>query len=248
MSDTGDKMDKILGSGKTLDAAINDALQKTGYTREQIDYTVLTVGGFLRKFKVEISKKLTEGDLYQNYIDTVLKKAGLDLSVTKEETEEEVKIDIEGADYSTVIGRKGDVLDALQFLASISLGKDAKKRLFVDCKNYRERRQKTLLKLAANLEQKVIRTGRRVKLEPMNAYERRVLHTALKNSQNVVTHSEGNEPFRFVVIEPSEHLAEEIKNRKPQRTQKQETSNDVNGGKRKQLHFAYRTKPKRPSF
>ena len=133
--------------------------------------------------------------------------------------------------YSGAIGYRGEVLDALQYLCSLLLnGKnDGFKRVVIDTENYRAKREKTLQRLALNLEQKVKRTGQPVKLEPMNPYERRIIHTALQNSKHVSTESQGNGSGRHVVISPKLQ------------------SNVLNSpnAPRKTLNFVYRSDKKR---
>lgn len=121
--------------------------------------------------------------------------------VTSEE-ENLVKIDIEGQDTAVLIGRRGDTLDALQYLTSlvINRGKEGYTKVMLDAENYREKREVTLEKLAKRLANTVARTGKPITLEPMNPYERRILHSTLQSNPRVTTVSEGEEPYRRVVI------------------------------------------------
>jgi spoIIIJ-associated protein len=113
-----------------------------------------------------------------------------------------LNIEISGEDMGVLIGKRGQTLDSLQYLVSLVVNKGTKEyiRVKVDTENYRERRNKTLENLAKNMAFKVKRTRRSVTLEPMNPYERRVIHSALQNDSYVTTHSEGEEPYRKVVI------------------------------------------------
>ena len=124
------------------------------------------------------------------------------ITITQKPEEHEVSIDLEGDDMGVLIGKRGQTLDSLQYLTSlvVNKGSDDYIRVKVDTENYRERRRATLENLARNIAQKVKRTRKPVSLEPMNPYERRVIHSALQNDKFVCTHSEGEEPYRHVVV------------------------------------------------
>ena len=124
------------------------------------------------------------------------------ISITQKPEDHELNIDLEGDDMGVLIGKRGQTLDSLQYLASlvVNKGSDDYIRVKVDTENYRERRKATLENLAKNIAQKVKRTRKPVSLEPMNPYERRVIHSALQNDKFVCTHSEGEEPYRRVVV------------------------------------------------
>ncbi len=119
---------------------------------------------------------------------------------------EKVEINVTAANTTSIIGKHGATLDAIQTLAGAvaNTGRDDYKRVVVDCENYREHREKTLTRLAGNLAEKAIRIGRKVQLEPMNPYERRIIHAALSEHEGVTTQSEGKEPNRYVVIVPND--------------------------------------------
>lgn len=173
----------------------------------------------------------TEPRKIQGFLQTILTKMGLDCSVEVSEVAEEVALVISGADASVAIGYRGETLDALQYLCSLQLnGKNSGfRRVTIDAEGYRSKREKTLQRLAMNLEQKVKRTGREVKLEPMNPYERRIIHTTLQNSKYVTTQSEGQGAARHVVISP---------------IQQNDILNSPNAP-RKTLNFVYRSEKKR---
>lgn len=229
-------MKKTQASGRTLDAAVGNALEKLQLSREQVHVTVLQEGGFLKQFKVEVTELeqpqveqvereqtqeqpqaeatqaqaeeqpelCAESARIKEFLQTVLDKMGFECSVTAQMQEDGVLLNIGGKDTPSAIGYRGEVLDALQYLCSLELtGKENKhKRVTLDAEGYRAKREKTLQKLANNLEQKVKRTGKPVNLEPMNPYERRIIHTALQNSKYVTTESEGQGNTRHVVISP----------------------------------------------
>ena len=117
---------------------------------------------------------------------------------------EKVEINVTAANTNSIIGKRGVMLDAIQTLAGAvaNTGRDDYKRVVVDCENYRENREETLKKLAENLAQKATRLGKKVKLEPMNPYERRIIHAALSEREGVKTESEGKEPNRYIVVIP----------------------------------------------
>ena len=138
-----------------------------------------------------------------NFIKELTDKMELKLDIKAMENEECVYIDIEGEDAGTVIGKRGQTLDAVQYLASLVANKDKAKyiRVVVDAEKYRDKRRKTLEQLADRLAGKAIKTRRSVRLEPMNPYERKIIHAKLQGNNKVVTRSEGEEPYRRVVIE-----------------------------------------------
>ena len=124
------------------------------------------------------------------------------VDVKFDETDGFLDIDLSGDDMGVLIGKRGQTLDSLQYLVSLVVNKEAEEyiRVKVDTENYRKRRKETLENLAKNIAYKVKRTKRSVSLEPMNPYERRIIHSALQNDKYVTTHSEGEEPFRHVVV------------------------------------------------
>ena len=128
---------------------------------------------------------------------------GLSLAFDVKVGEDVVYIEMSGKDSGTVIGKRGQTLDAIQYLTSLVLNKDKEKyiKVVVDAENYRAKRQKTLEQLANRLAAKVIKTKRYVRLEPMNPYERKIIHATLQNNPEINTRSEGEEPYRRVVIE-----------------------------------------------
>lgn len=138
-----------------------------------------------------------------SFLKETTEKMGLELSFKAYADDNNVFIDIAGKDAGTIIGKRGQTLDAIQYLTSLAVNKKSEDyvRVVLDAENYRSKREKTLERLAYRLADKVVRTKRSVKLEPMNPYERMVIHAALVNSPKVKTRSEGEEPYRRVVIE-----------------------------------------------
>lgn len=199
-------MKKVETSGKTLEIAIAKALEELQLTSDQVDVNVLQQGGLLKSFKVEVTEKMTEQAKIKLFLQTVLNKMGLTSTVEMTEEEDAVMLNIVGEDASVAIGYRGEVLDALQYLCSLLLnGKNSHfKRVVLNAENYRAKREKALQRFALNLEQKVKRTGQISTLEPMNPYERRVIHTALQNSKFVTTQSEGQGNDRHIVVSPKQ--------------------------------------------
>ncbi len=137
-----------------------------------------------------------------DFLKEVIEQMGLNLQMKAFENESFLFIEIDGKDSGTIIGKRGQTLDAIQYLTSLVVNKNKDKyvRVVVDAENYRAKREKTLEQLANRLAGKVLSTGKSVRLEPMNPYERKVIHATLQQNQKVVTKSEGEEPFRRVVI------------------------------------------------
>ena len=145
-----------------------------------------------------------EEHVAKTFLQDVAKEMGLKVNVKVSSNKDNVYVDIDGEDSGTIIGKRGSTLDALQYLTSLVVNKDQNNyiRVVIDAENYREKREKTLEKLAFRLADKALRSGRSVRLEPMNPYERKVIHTALQQRKGVTTRSEGEEPYRRVIIEP----------------------------------------------
>lgn len=137
------------------------------------------------------------------FLKDMTQKMGLDVDVKGYETEDGFYFEISGPDCGTIIGKRGQTLDSIQYLTSLVANKDREKylRVIVDAENYRLKREKTLEQLANRLGDKVKKSGKSVKLEPMNPYERKVIHATLQRNSAVTTRSEGEEPYRRVVIE-----------------------------------------------
>ena len=138
-----------------------------------------------------------------DFLKDMTGKMGLSLNLKAKVGEDVVYIEMDGKDSGTVIGKRGQTLDAIQYLTSLVINKDSDKyvKVVVDAENYRAKRQKTLEQLANRLAAKVIKTKKYVRLEPMNPYERKVIHATLQQNPNITTRSEGDEPYRRVIIE-----------------------------------------------
>lgn len=238
-------------TGKSVDEAVAVALETLGISIEQADVTVIEeaskgiFGIGAHPAKVLVIKKTikeerksgeeaTDLDRTVNFLEglfDILKiAASIETSVNEED---KVVINLMTANSSSVIGYRGEVLDAIQFLASAvyNSDKDDYQRVVVDCENYRDKRKKTLSALADRLAQKAIKTGRKICLEPMNPFERRIIHSAIAGVEGIKTESEGKEPNRYVAIIPDGY--DPKKDRKSFKTKTDRRSkNDFNKGGR----------------
>ena len=203
--------DYIEISAKTVDDAIKEALIKLETTSDKIEYEVIDKGstgvlGFIGKKPaiIRVKKKFNLVDYTNDFLSDVFKAMGIDVKseITYDEESRNMDILFTGDEVGILIGKRGQTLDSLQYIISLVVNKesDAYVRVKVDTENYRERRKETLETLAKNIAYKVKRTRRSVSLEPMNPYERRIIHSALQNDKYVETHSEGEEPYRKVVV------------------------------------------------
>ena len=197
-------------SAKTVNDAITEACKALGVTSDKLDYKVVEEGsnGFLgigaKDAQIEAAVKNSVSDVASDFLKDVFAAMNIIVVVDVKYNAEnnEMKIDLSGDDMGVLIGKRGQTLDSLQYLVSLVVNKGNEDyiRVKVDTENYRERRKSTLENLAKNMAYKVKRTRRPLHLEPMNPYERRIIHSALQNDKFVTTHSEGEEPYRHVVI------------------------------------------------
>ena len=198
-------------SAKTVEDAVTKALIQLETTSDKLDYEVIEKGstGILGIFNskpavIKARKIMTVTDMAEDFLKKVFSTMNMEVNITSAMDEEEkcLNIDLAGDDMGVLIGKRGQTLDSLQYLVSLIVNKenDEYLRVKLDTENYRERRKATLENLAKNIASKVRRTRRPVSLEPMNPYERRIIHSSLQNDKYVVTKSEGEEPYRHVII------------------------------------------------
>ena len=197
---------------KNVDEAITNACVDLGIATDQLDYVVIEKGsnGFLgigsKPAVINARKNQSVEDIAIEFLNKVFSAMELtvkiDINVTEGEKENTVDINIIGDDMGILIGKRGQTLDSLQYLVSLVVNKESDKfnRIKLDTENYRERRKDTLENLARNISLKVKRIKKPVALEPMNPYERRIIHSALQNDKFCTTKSEGEEPYRHVVV------------------------------------------------
>ena len=196
---------------KTVDEAIEEGLTALGITLDEAEITVLEEGKKKlfgsSKARVKVEKKRDEGKKAVDFIDGLLEILGVKAvcEVVSEEESDSVKIDVKTASSARVIGKRGDVLDAIQSIAGAyaNIGRDEYKKVVVDCENYRAQREETLKALALKLAKAAVEAGRKMTLEPMTPYERRIIHSALMGNTEVKTVSEGKEPARYIVVIPN---------------------------------------------
>lgn len=197
-------------TAKTVDDAITDALIQLSAARENVDIEVIEKesSGFLglnkKPARIRAAVKETLKDKAVSFLEQVFELMEIKSEIVVDYNEEEktMNINIVGEDMGVLIGKRGQTLDSLQYLVSLVVNKESEEYIKVklDTENYRERRKETLENLAKNIAYKVKKTRRTVALEPMNPYERRIIHSALQNDKFVETHSEGDEPYRKVVV------------------------------------------------
>ncbi len=195
-------------AGKTVQDAIDSALDELGAELEDVEVNVIDEGskglfGIGSKMaRVQVTIKTTQNEDGVDFLQSVFQKMNVDVDIEKIEDDESILLKVTGKDSGIIIGRRGETLDALQYLTSLVVNKssDRYKRVTIDIENYRRKREETLIRLAERLADKVIKYRRNVSLEPMNPYERRIIHTTLQNNDYVETYSVGEDPNRKVVI------------------------------------------------
>ena len=203
-------MEFIEVSAKTVDDAITEASIKLGTTSDKIEVEVIEKGstGFLGiKSKPAIIKARKKNDTVDNireFLENVFSAMNMEVTIDikKAEDDKVYEVELSGKEMGLLIGKRGQTLDSLQYLTNLAVNKhsDGYIKVKLDTEDYRQRRKDTLENLAKNIAYKVKRTKRPVSLEPMNPFERRVIHSALQGDRYVETHSEGEEPFRHVVL------------------------------------------------
>lgn len=203
-------MEFIEVSAKTVDDAITEASIKLGTTSDKIEVEVIEKGstGFLGiKSKPAIIKARKKNDTVDNireFLENVFSAMNMEVTIDikKAEDDKVYEVELSGKEMGLLIGKRGQTLDSLQYLTNLAVNKhsDGYIKVKLDTEDYRQRRKDTLENLAKNIAYKVNRTKRPVSLEPMNPFERRVIHSALQGDRYVETHSEGEEPFRHVVV------------------------------------------------
>lgn len=198
-------------SGKTVEEALELALQRLAVSKEEVEYQVLEQPskGFLGIFggkpaRLQVTVKENPVTKTTNLLQKIVlaMKLPVDLQVNKEG--QLIKVNLQGEDLGVLIGRRGETLDALQYLVNLAVNKDLEKRhkIILDVEGYRRRREDTLQNLAFKLAEKAKRRGKSIVLEPMNAHERRIIHTALQSRDDIYTFSEGEDPYRKIIIAP----------------------------------------------
>lgn len=214
--------------GSSVENALELGLAQLNLKLEDISYEVISKGGFLKKAVIKISFEdvnvsretlletvspvpvqtvdTTDDNVVIDFVQELLTTMGLTCTVSVTSSADHLKIVIGGIDTNFVVGYRGETLDSIQYLCLLVANKNTrfKKKLIIDAEGYREHREAMLIQLSDKLATKVIKSGHALELEPMNPYERRIIHTALQDNPNVSTSSEGQEPNRYIVISPKD--------------------------------------------
>lgn len=202
---------KIKIKSKSQEEAVKKALLDLNVSEEDIEVVELEAPskGFLgfigsKEGLYEITVIERETDVAKSFIETLLKNAKVNADVEVKQEDNLIKANIKGDEAACLIGRRGDTLDSIQFLTGLALNKinkDSHTRVLVDIENYREKREESLIRYANKMAREVAKTKKTKKLDYMNPYERRIIHSALQNDRYVITYSEGTDPYRRLVIE-----------------------------------------------
>ena len=196
-------------TGKTVEEAVKVGLETLGVKESDVKVEVLDegkkrlIGSKPAQVKLTVIER-TDGERAVEFLEGLFPLIGEEVHAELKGEDEKIVIELTATSAKNIIGRRGEVIDAVQTLAGAvaNIGRKDYKRVVVDCENYREDREETLKRVANKLAAKAVRLGKRVRLEPMNPYERRIIHSALVDNPDVTTKSEGKEPARFVVIIP----------------------------------------------
>ncbi|MDD7350544.1 MAG: protein jag [Clostridiales bacterium] len=237
-------------SAKTVDEALTEALIKLETTSDQIEYEVIEkessglLGLFSKPARIRVCKKEDVQDIVRDFLNRLFENMNLNVEVEMNFDEEEkiIYVELKGDEMGVLIGKRGQTLDSIQYLTSLVANKNRDEyiKIKMDTENYRERRKETIENLAKNIAIKVKKTRRPATLEPMNPYERRLIHAALQDDKYVETYSEGEEPFRKVIV----NISKEYASMPPRHNNNYRKKNGYNGrGGRKPYNKSYGKKP-----
>ncbi|ERK28619.1 MULTISPECIES: RNA-binding cell elongation regulator Jag/EloR [Clostridium] len=198
-------------NGRTVDEAVDSALKELNVTKDKVEIEILDEGnkGFLNIFgakpaRIKVKVKRDYIVEAKSFLRNVLNSMEIKAEIRMKEEDDTLNINLIGPNMGLIIGYRGETLDSLQYLISLVVNKGHEnpyKRVVLDTENYRAKREETLKRLAGKTAFKVRKFKKAIKLEPMNPYERRIIHAALQNDKSVYTYSEGEEPFRKIVID-----------------------------------------------
>ncbi len=203
-------MQTVEKKAKTKEEAIRIALEELGVKEEQAIIEILEepskgfLGILAKPALVRVSVEDSLANRVKAFLNQILEAMEIEAEIVLNETEDCIHINLNGTDLGILIGRRGDTMDALQYLISLAVnrGQEVRKKIFLDIEDYRAKREVTLQNLAMKLADKAVLRGRNVVLEPMSSLERRIIHTALQSRNDVSTFSEGEEPYRKIIITP----------------------------------------------
>lgn len=204
-------MKTIEAVGKTVEDAVQNGLKELKVTIDKVEVEILSTGsrGLFgigsKPAKVSLTIKNDYETTARVFLRDILDNMDIKCEIHIKDDSDALRISLVGLNMGILIGYRGETLDALQYLLSLAINKGNSdnefKKVILDTENYRKKREETLIRLANKLAVKVKRYNKSISLEPMNPYERRVIHAALQNHPYVSTHSEGDEPYRKVIIE-----------------------------------------------
>lgn len=207
-------MKSIEVEGKNIDSALEKALKEFNTTKEKVNIEIIDQGSKglfnvigVKPARLRVSMKYDYIEEARNLISNILKCMGLIAEISIVEKDNNIKINLYGNNMGLIIGYRGETLDSIQYLLSLVINKShdiPHKKVVLDTENYRSKREETLKSVAVKSANRVTKTRKTLKLEPMNPYERRIIHSALQDNKLVRTHSEGEEPFRRIIIELNE--------------------------------------------
>ncbi|NPV42558.1 MAG: protein jag [Firmicutes bacterium] len=203
-------MKVIKKTGKTVNDAVEQALKELGVSRDEVEVEVLEDGtkgifGILSKNATVLVKlKPNPVDFAFRFISRIIAAMKINVNIDIQQEEDDlIHINLQGPNLGILIGKRGQTLDALQYIVGLAVNKHTDKfiRVIIDGEGYRKRREKTLVQLADRMAKKVKETGKKIIMEPMPPHERRIIHTALQRDPKIFTHSEGEEPYRRIIID-----------------------------------------------
>ncbi|HLS67223.1 MAG TPA: RNA-binding cell elongation regulator Jag/EloR [Pseudogracilibacillus sp.] len=206
-------MREITASGETVDEAIQSALEQLNLSKDEVDIEVIDEGkkGFLGIFGsvravVKVREKRNNVHIASEFLKDVCNNMGVHVHIDVEEDDRQITYRLSGENIAILIGKRGRTLNALQYLTQLVLNKESRQytSVIVDAEGYRERRRETLIDLAHKMANKAQKINRKVALDPMPAYERKIIHSALQDVPNISTYSDGKEPHRYIIISPEQ--------------------------------------------
>jgi len=203
-------MQVIEKTAKTVDLAVEEALKQLGLERDDVEVEIIDAGskGILgmgaKPAHIKVAVKFDPEKVAQSFIRDMGAAMGILIGVKTAVNDRQLDITLAGENMGILIGKRGQTLDALQYLVSLAVNKGTAPyfNVVIDSEDYRKRRKESLENLARNLARKVKTTKKPVTLEPMSTFERRIIHSVLQNDRHITTHSEGNDPYRNIVIAP----------------------------------------------